>query len=207
MRAHRALTAVTAAAMAVTGCTTTEAGVATPGTITDSTSTSTSEPTPEVPRVNDPLDASRYIVDPCAVLTQAQLASYGVSRNGKPDTTSASAEYSGPSCLWFGQEVDTTIGVIWQTTNTNGLSDTYSLQEDFATWEHFEATEVDGYPAVFNNLDGDAEFGNCGLVTGVSDTLTFYVLLQGHSKIDGEASCNRVMQVATAVIQKLKENP
>lgn len=194
--------------MAMTSCTATEAGVATPGTITGSTSTtSTSEPTPDVPRVSDPLDASRYIADPCAVLTQAQLTSYGVSRTGRPDTTSASAEHSGPSCLWFGQEVDNAIAVTWQTGNKNGLADTYSLQEDFATWEYFEATEVDGYPAVFNNLAGDAEHGNCGLVVGISDTLTFYVLLQGHGKITGEASCNRVMQVATAVIQMLKENP
>jgi hypothetical protein len=202
------LAAGSLAAMAMTGCTATEAGVATPGTIASTTSaTSAAAPTPDVPRVSDPLDASRYIADPCAVLTQAQLASHGVSRTGRPDTTSTSAEYAGPKCSWFGQEADIVLSVIWQTTNKNGLADTYFLQEDYDSWDHFEATEVDGYPAVFNNLSGDAEHGTCGLVTGVSDTLTFYVLIQGQSTISGEESCSRVMQVATAVIQMLKENP
>jgi hypothetical protein len=201
------LAAASTVALMATGCATQEVGVATPGTITVATSaTSAPEPTPGVPRVRDPLDASRYIADPCAILTPEKLASYGMNRTGKPDVPSTTTDFREPGCLWHGNAQSFNVAVNWLTSNKNGLADTYVLQES-ETWDYFEAIEVEEYPAVFNYFSDDPQYGNCHVTVGISDRLVYTVYIQGQGNIDAQTGCDLVIQVATAVIQMLKENP
>ena len=200
--------ALSTAAIALTGCTTTEAGTAVPMEDPPETSaTSSTEVAPDVPTVAEPLDASRYLADPCAVLTPAQLTSYGVSRTGKPDTTSAGAENSGPTCLWFGEQRSINVAVSWLTPIVNGLADIYEIQEEDNLWAHFEAIEVEEYPAVFNYFSDDPQHGNCHATVGISDRLVYTVYIQGLDSIDVRTSCDLVVEVAEAVITMVKENP
>lgn len=194
------------AVMALTGCTTTEAGTAVAAQEPpEPPAVSSGEAAPEVPSVADPLDASRYVADPCAVLTQAQLTSYGMRPTGRPNS-GTSAENAGPRCLWLGAGRSPNVTVGWLTPNVNGLADIYSIQED-GTWDYFEETEVEEYPAVFNYFADDPQHGNCVMTVGVSDGLTYSVYVQGKGIIDGQTGCDLVAQVAEAVIRKLKEHP
>ncbi len=196
--------ALTMAAIAVTGCATTEAGTAVPAP--DPPSNGSTEAGPAAPTVADPLDASKYVADPCAVLTPAQLASYGVIRT-KPGAPSSSSDFSQPSCLWYGSAQSINLSVSWLTSNKNGLADTYDIQYGGSeTWDYFEETEVEEYPGVFNYFSEDPEHGNCHVTVGISERLVYTVSIQGQGNIDAQTSCDRVEEAAEAVIHTLKEN-
>ena len=197
-------TVLSAAAILLIGCTTTEAGTAV--SAHDPPLTSSTEAAPTAPTVADPLEASKYVADPCAILTLAQLASYGMNQTGEPDTPTTSTDFNEPGCLWHGNAQTFNVGVSWLTSNENGLADTYLLQES-GTWDYFEAIEVEGYPAVFNYFSDDPQYGNCHVTVGISDRLVYTVYLQGQGNIDAETGCELVVQIATAVIQRLKEDP
>jgi hypothetical protein len=198
--------ALSVAAIALTGCTTTEAGSAIPApNPPEPPAASSTEAAPTAPTVAEPLDASKYLADPCAILTPAQLASYGMTRSEDPNTPSTSTDFSLPTCLWYGSAQSFNVGVSWLTSNKNGLADTYDIQES-DTWEYFEAIEVEDYPAVFNYFSEDPQYGNCHVTVGVSDRLVFTVNIQGQGNIDAQTGCDLVIRVATAVIQMLKES-
>ncbi len=202
MRAPVAI-ALSVAAIALTGCTTTEAGTAIPAqNPPEPPATSSTE---AAPTVADPLDASKYLTDPCAILTPAQLASYGMTRSEDPNTPSTSTDFSQPGCLWYGSAQSFNVGVGWLTSNENGLADTYDLQES-DTWDYFEAIEVEDYPAVFNYFSDDPRHGNCHVTVGISDRLVFTANIHGQGNIDAQTGCDLVIRVATAVIQMLKES-
>ena len=198
-------TTLSAVSIALTGCTENEAAPAIP--VPDAPATSTTETAPTAPTVSDPLDASKYVADPCAVLTPAQLASYGLDRTGLSNTPVTSSAFEFPSCLWYGNAQTFNVGVSWLTSNTNGLADLYDLQNRFKDWDYFEPIEVEDYPAVFNYFSDDPRHGNCHLAVGISDRLVYTVYLQGQGNIDAELSCDLVVHIAKYIIKLLKENP
>jgi hypothetical protein len=103
----------------------------------------------------------------------------------------------GPRCAWHG--TTGSIGVGFLTRNKGGLSDTYRVRELNA---YFIETTVDGYPAVFTEGSDGRATGHCGLIVGISDTLTFDVLESG--RLDAEGACARAKQVAAAVVTTMK---
>ncbi len=150
----------------------------------------------------EPLDASRFLADPCAVLTSAQLARFQVSRPGKPDTESEIAKRVGPLCSWRADTEDAgSIGVTWQVGNKNGLADLYRIRDRY---EYFNPTTVDGYPAVFKDSSDYRAEGVCKVSVGVSDSLTFTA--DEHGALDAQGACDRVVRIAAAVLTTLKEN-
>jgi hypothetical protein len=196
--------------MAAAGCSTEQNGTPTAQPTTGASapdseeSTESSEPSEDdtygAPRVDSPVDATRFLSQPCAVLSQAQLAEFSVSRQGIPTTTGAVAENAGPFCTWHADpELGSTIGVGFVTGNEHGLSDTYRGRDQF---EHFEPTTVDGYPAVFANSPDLRSSGTCGITVGISDALTFNATEQG--RLDAQGSCDRARQVAEAALATLR---
>jgi hypothetical protein len=203
-----------AVAVALAGCSPAEGGQPTvaPGTgtgpATPPSESAGSQPTAPpsadstygAPRVSDPLDASRFLARPCDVLTPAQLTTFGISKPGRPTTTGATAENAGPFCTWTADsEVNSTVGVGFITGNKHGLSDIYRGRSRF---EYFEETTVEGYPAVFASLNDGRAQGVCDIGVGISDTLIFRSTEQGGRK--GQGSCDRVKQVAAAVVATVK---
>lgn len=193
------------------GCSDKKTGTATPATPTgggETTSTTTERSTPTsgtgAPKVTSPLDASKYISQPCTVLSAATLQSYKISKAGKPDTDSEVAKVAGPSCGWASddQPVPKGYNVGLLTGNKKGLSDTYRGGPK-AFPGYFEPTEVDGYPAVFNDLIDARKNGACNITVGISDTLAFRAAVTFPSQA-GATSCDSVKQLAAAVIQTLK---
>ncbi|MGB3339801.1 MAG: DUF3558 family protein [Devosia sp.] len=208
-----ALVVIGVVVLGLAGCTTRDAGTPTSGQVSsrstaptgtgpsESSMPSSEEDTYGAPRVESPLDATKFLADPCAVLTPVQLPTFGVSQPGRGDTEGEIAKTVGPLCIWTADpEVDSTISVAWQSGNKNGLADLYRLRD---RWEYFVETTVEGYPAVFNSaLDSRAE-GYCTVSVGVSDALTFTASETG--KLDADGACARAEQVAAAAIVTLKE--
>jgi hypothetical protein len=205
LRMVRIAVCVLLIAVVATGCMSQQNG--SPTAEPDSTGTGASASTAPTnggtygaPRVSNPLDATKFLSQPCAVLTKVQLESFGVSQPGEPDTDSDIAKVSGPGCLWHARpEVSSTIGMSFLTGNKNGLSDTYRGRDRF---EFFEETAVSGYPAVFNDLSDGRPHGDCNITVGISDTLAFRAREDGD--LVGQAVCDRAKQVAAAVIATLK---
>ncbi|MFC5107557.1 DUF3558 domain-containing protein [Kibdelosporangium philippinense] len=195
-------------AVGAAGCTPTDNGIPTPQAGTtgaQSTTASASKPKDYgAPRVTTPLDASKFLSQPCTVLTPAQLQSLTLPVQGKPDTDSQVAKTAGPSCLWINNDTPSfAISIGFLTGNKRGLSDTYRGHEQGAFPGYFEPTSVDGYPAVFNDLSDGRAGGDCTITVGVSDTLTLRVSHQG-SRFTGAAACDRAKQAAALGIQTLR---
>jgi hypothetical protein len=155
--------------------------------------------------VSNPLDATKYVSQPCGVLSSATLKSLNITKPGKPDTDSQVAKTAGPYCGWFSddQPIPKSYDVGLLTGNKNGLSDTYRGGKR-AFPGYFEPTDVSGYPAVFNDGADGRPTGRCNITVGISDTLAFRAATTFTSK-EGAASCDAAKQLASAVIQKLKE--
>lgn len=203
-----------AAAVGLAGCTTSAVGTPTPApggsespapTSTESSESSVPSSEPETygaPRVEDPVDASRFLTDPCSVLTPAQLTGFGVSTPGRGDTEGPIATTVGPLCGWTADtEIPSTIGVAWQSGNENGLSDLYRTRDRY---EYFEETTVEGYPAVFNDSIDSRDEGDCTISVGLSDALTFTAGEIG--RLDAVGACARAEQVAAAAVVTMRGN-
>lgn len=194
----------------VAGCADKEAGTATSATTpTDSAGPNTrsgepSGPPPDgsgAPKVEVPLDATRVLSQPCAALSPAQLKAFNITKPGTPHLDGA----SGPGCDWRTDEqpVPRSFDVFFITGNKNGLSDTYRGGRA-AFPGYFEPTEVDGYPAVFNDLVDGRAGGACHITVGISDTLAFAATEQADRE-RGAQSCDGAKQFAASVLKTLKE--
>ena len=87
--------------------------------------------------------------------------------------------------------------------NEHGLADIIRGGKE-ALPGYFEPTEVDGYPAVFNDLVDGRTRGICQITVGISDTLAFRAAEQSSREV-GVKACDNAKQLAAAVIQTLKE--
>lgn len=197
-RVRGAVSAFVVVAVAVVGCTSVRAGTPVGE---GSAGASSSVGTYGAPRVSDPVDVTGFLDRPCAVLTAAQLAEFGVEEPGEPDTESTIAKNAGPGCVWHRRDTSSgsSLGMGFTTGNKNGLSDIYRGKSRF---EFFVETTVDGYPAVFRDLSDGRPHGDCTITVGISDTLTFLASETGGP--EGQIVCDRTKEVATAILATLK---
>lgn len=200
-----------AVAMVVAGCSSGDGGSETlaPATAATASGSGSSDPSSGsdgsrtehgAPKVSDPLDASKYLTQPCSVLTTAQAQSFSQSNPGEPDVDSALARGVGPGCDWGGETLNEEFRVGFLSGNKKGLDDTYRGKAQYDAY--FEETSVDGYPAVFSAATDARDRGECSVTTGISDSMAFHITWQGRLK--GQASCDRAKEVASAVIQTIK---
>jgi hypothetical protein len=149
--------------------------------------------------VQQPLDASTYIGDPCASLTQNQLDNFEVSRSGE-----VGDQEGAPSCNWaFGPNGETRISVSYLVDAETGLSNLYALN-DTGRWDngYFEPTVVSGYPAAYVDMIDTRSSGDCSLSVGIKEDLMFGVIVQSRP---GNDSCKAAENVASAVIETIKQ--
>lgn len=204
-RSHMIAACVAMAMLVGTSCSNTAKGNPVPITTTDPTSETTSganepsdDPSADAPPVENPLDLTQFLPQPCTVLTQSQLTAFDVTRPGTPTTTGSTAEKVGPFCSWPAQESGT-ISVGFLTVNEGGMANIYHNRDDF---EYFEPTTVDGYPGVFAESVDLRDRGSCNIIIGVSDTTTFRAAVQG--RLDAKKSCDRAEQVAEAALATIR---
>ncbi|WP_307793204.1 DUF3558 domain-containing protein [Amycolatopsis sp. MtRt-6] len=198
---------VALSAGAVTACTTTKDGTASPSS-TGSTSAGSSSGDPEVPKVSVPLDASKYAADPCGlvpadVLTPLRLPVPGENRSTGNDAQTK----AGPSCSWKiqgeGIGVLLTLGTANRDRGAGGLAGLYAGYKQRTFIRFLEpAPAVDGYPAIYYGLADMRSVGTCGLGVGIADDLAVDVYAQGYKNEDD--SCGTAARIAAAMIKTLK---
>lgn len=149
----------------------------------------------KAPPVTDPLDATKYVADPCASLTPAQYQAFRAG-TGQKDPTN-------PICAWKVDQADTRITVAFTPEVQQGLSGVYA-QNDIGFWEdgYFTPTTVSGYPAVYASIIDSRPQGICQLNVGLNDKLYFFSLV---SSRPGSDSCTAAMNVAEKVLETIKK--
>jgi hypothetical protein len=192
-----------AAALAVVaaGCTSDRRGSAVPATAgnqsatgAQSTANGTTPGGGSAPEVSHPLDASGLLKAPCSALTASDVAGLGVVS----PIIAAHNGAEGADCGWTGTSGGT-VGVTWETVNTNGLADLYAKESTMAYWQ---PTAVSGYPAVYGDaLIDQRQQGDCVLNVAVSDHLYFFVDLNDPTAV--AQSCSRAERAAADVVRTL----
>jgi hypothetical protein len=197
--------------LAITSCTTTSQGKAMPAATTKVSTSSSSSPTSGgendlpshgAPKVEQPLDTTRYQQDPCSILTASQSQQdLNLPPGGKPEDIAL-----GKGCEWFNPDTrgQVTIGLL--TGNTRGLSSLYDANQRGKYPYFIELPSVEGYPAVASDVADRRPTGACIVVVGVTDQLVLDVALQlSLANVGKVKPCDKAAEVAGMAMQTMKE--
>ncbi|TCP57377.1 uncharacterized protein DUF3558 [Tamaricihabitans halophyticus] len=169
MRTWTLLPALLAASALLVGCSDTETGEATPAATESSpTNSSPSENGTApggAPKVENPLDTTKFQQDPCNTLTSAQLQELVLDEPGEPDDAEA-----GPNCIWRNSEAQSRASIVFVTAGNHGISDVYANRDTNPVFEELPA--IEGHPVVaYDAVEGEHEKGYCTLAVGATDQL------------------------------------
>lgn len=161
-----------------------------------------------MPKVSAPLDVSKYVADPCGLVSQDVLKPLRLPAQGenRPAGNDARTK-AGPSCVWKirgeGTGVSLILGTASRDRGAGGLAGIYRGYANKTLIRFLErAPDIEGYPAVYWGLVDERPMGACGIAVGIADDLTFDAYAQGYQ--GPEDSCAAATQVATSVITTLK---
>lgn len=196
----------TAAVALLAGCTTSTSGHAFPA-LEDAPATSSESPndpdelpTDGAPKVNDPLDTTKFVENPCLVLTPVQSEGiFGFSPSGKPYTSTL-----GHGCRWKNEETRAQAEVFFLDKIPRGLSAEYAVNED-GRWVVFEELTVEGYPAVIRSQIDRRPDGICTIVVGASDKIAYEVIVrQSQDRIGTIDPCEVAADVAGETVKTIQ---
>lgn len=194
MHISKKLAVVAVGLLALAGCTQQAPGTANGVSTPPSAASSSSASGAVAPAVKTPLSVSKFAADPCAALTQQQLAALGSTtpgnRNDLPPSVACHFELGGGAG----------VGVTFYPTITTGLTWMYEKRAA-GDYGFFEPSEVDGFPAVQMDIADLRARGNCGMAVGVSNEAFFDVHIQGPA---GRDACKAATNVAKAVLATIK---
>lgn len=194
----------------VTGCTTTSQGEPSPAaTVGANTSDSISPPSggdqelpfAGAPKVDDPLDTTRFQQDPCQALTADQTQELNLPPAGEPKDRPL-----GNACQWRNPETRADTEVHFLDKNPRGLSAEYQAHDD-GKFAYFEVLPpIEGFPAVANDVIDDRDIGRCTVVVGVSDEIAFEVPVQlSEANVGRREPCEAAAEVAGMALATMKK--
>jgi hypothetical protein len=191
----------------ITGCTTTSTGEPRPADELSATESSASAPSGTdslpsngAPRVDNPLDTTRFQQDPCLALTTAQLRRLDVGPAGEPVDTAL-----GNACDWRNSETRGFAEIAFLEEIPRGLSAAYEANDN-GDWAFFEERPaIEGYPAVsYGGVDNRAG-GECSVLVGVSDELVFESVVRlSEGNVGRTDPCDKAAEVAGMALQTMK---
>ena len=148
------------------------------------------------PTIEDPSAGGRPTVDPCAVLSDAELAQLGM----QPETRRTVQELDAIGCGWRGQPFGLSL-----TTNPDTIAD-YRERRDDPVFVSFVENEVNDRPGVQTQVALSGE--ECGQVVGTgSGVLSVGVRLSGRARVDGVQAdpCAEALRIAELIEPRIPE--
>jgi hypothetical protein len=190
----------------VSACTTPSEGDPQPADPTESTiSTSAGNGEKELPfagapKVNNPLDTSRYEKDPCRSLTASQAQSLNLPPTGTFNDEVALAV----GCTWFNEQTRGEVNIDFIVKDPQGLSPEYAANRR-GEYDFFdELPDIEGYPAVARGTD-IRHNGFCTVVVGVADDMAFASSVQlSVANVENGDPCKKAAEVAGLALQTMK---
>jgi hypothetical protein len=154
------------------------------------------------PKVDNPLDTSRYEQDPCQALTPDQAQSLNLPPTGTINNDVA----LGIGCDWINKETQGDVSLAFLVDDARGLSPEYKSNND-GEWKFFEELpKIEGYPAIArSSSDNTRDSGFCTVVVGVADDMAFVSSLQlSQANIGQKDPCEVAAQVAGLALETMK---
>jgi hypothetical protein len=203
---RRALILISASLLMLSACTTTKTGTPSPSGSTNDNTLSPNSPSgvpgPGVPKVDNPIDTTRFKHAPCDTLTAEQInILLGTGITPKPDLKAE----GGPTCRWNTPEVSqASVSVTYMTANTAGLTAIY--QKKGNAFPFFQPMEsINDYPTVAYGLVDERKNGRCAIALGTSDTEAVDVAIaQSEENIGKKDPCAAAHDVAANVLGNLR---
>lgn len=201
----------TALAVLLAGCTTAVNGQANPGSGDSTTSTSETTtssdsgsdelPTDGAPKVDDPIDTTRFQDDPCLSLTASQVEDLSFATPGQPFDAPL-----GKACKWQNEETRGEVQVRFLDEDPHGLSPEYRANDE-GKWEYFEELPpIEGHPAVARSGSDTRDLGDCTVVIGASDEIAFELALQlSQVNVGKQDPCDTAADVASMALQTMQQ--
>jgi len=154
------------------------------------------------PKVDNPLDTSRYEQDPCQSLTSDQVQPLNLPPTGETMDNVA----LGKGCEWFNPDTRGEVNIVFVVGDPRGLSPEYEVNNRHG-WKYFdELPDIEGYPAVARSGTDDRDIGRCTVVTGVADDMSFETVLRlSQDNIGQKDPCEVAVQVAGLALQTMKQ--
>jgi len=199
---RRALILLCASTLLLSACTTTTGGTAAPSTSGPSGPDvpAAQLPGPGVPKVDSPIDISRFKQAPCDSLTADQITELlGAGVTPKTDLNAP----GGPSCSIHPPQVtQAAVLVIFNNVDDRGLTGVYQAQYRF----FLPLSPVDGFPvAAYGLADDRAARGSCQIAIGTSDHQTVDVgVTQSEENIGKKDPCEAARGVAAYVLGNIR---
>ena len=170
---------------------------ASPSSVADSV------PGPGVPKVETPIDTTRFQQAPCNTLTEVQISDLlGPDVIPKPDLNGP----GGPGCTWNVPKVSQAgVSVIFNKVNNGGLTTIYEKKgTKFPFFMPMDS--IDGYPAVaYGLIDERSTRGRCAIALGTSDRdIVDVSIAQSEENIGKKDPCAAAHDVAGMVLGNLR---
>lgn len=195
------------------GCTTNSEGTPRPvdstdtttnsGPTTDSPSNNGEElPFAGAPKVDNPLDTSRYEQDPCASLSADRAQQELNLPPGKPMDNVA----LGVGCEWKNTDTRAYLHIVFVVGDPRGLSPDFEINQK-GGWDFFKKLpDIEGYPAIARDQPDDRSRGFCTVAVGVADDMSFEAALQLRgSNVGKKDPCAMAALAAGLALQTMKE--
>ncbi|HEV8555653.1 MAG TPA: DUF3558 domain-containing protein [Actinophytocola sp.] len=165
-------------------------------TPTDTSRTNTSvNPSADAPPVKQPLDASRFLADPCQSLTASQRQTLTLA-GGTSDPPHRACEFTNIDAR--------AVAKISYSYGTAGLEEVYYLHSR-GILGYWEPTALDGYPAILYESSPDKAKLSCDVAVGINDSSYFDVRYYfPASDPGGKNPCVEGRAVASAVLSTIK---
>jgi hypothetical protein len=188
----------------VAGCTTSEAGTATPGATTDSSSTSESQPPESSPQSSveippPPRDLSLDGVDPCTLVTEAQQAELKIT-DVNPGVGESSIYKDMKECTLDADGGEPFIS--YNLVAVTNLDVGYWINEPHNA--EVRLISIESYPAAEFNIIGGRDV-DCAIALGVAKNQFLYVKMEPfEGEFTGEQLCQGGQRVAAMALQTLQ---
>jgi Protein of unknown function (DUF3558) len=190
----------------VSGCTTTSAGTPLPDPSSEtSTNTEPSSgedlPSDGAPKVENPLDVSRFERKPCEALTAENAQALNLPTPGKQRS-----EAYGETCYWNNTKSRGSLALTFFSNDERGLSALYREAKG-AKFPYFEPIDdIDGYPAAAYDTKSEKPTIDCAIGIGVSDQLAISVDIGlSDGNIGDRNPCEVATQAASMLLKTMRE--
>lgn len=162
----------------------------------------TSLPNHGAPNIDDPLDITEFLQDPCRALTAEQAEELSV-----PTTGAGSTNALGRVCEWENMDTRGFVNVEMREKNAAGLSALYAANDN-GQYPFFDVLPpIDGYPAVAYDVADHRDQGICAVSVGVANDLSFTVGLRlSRGNVGKKDPCETATLVAGMMLNTMKES-
>jgi hypothetical protein len=210
MRIRHAAPAISLLCLAIAGCTTVSPGD--PASVPTS-EVSTTSPTPPssgseddlpshgAPKVEDPLDTTRYQQDPCSALSASQAQELNLPTSGVQKEV-----VLGIGCEWYNSNTRGRVQIGFFTRNDRGLSAVYDADQRGEYAYFLPLSPIEGYPAIASDIEDRRPTGICIIDVGVTDQLLVDVTLYlSQANVEKVEPCEMAEKVAGMALRTMIE--